>query len=606
MYYNCSLIRAGNIYMFRLFIPWIALSSVAFGQTVLGVIGGRVEDDVDGQPIPGAVVTATNRETGAVFPAEAQKDGSYSLILLPPGVYDLAVTAGAQYRPALVKELEVPVAGFIQHDIALRLLTDVWQRGVARSSVTRDLKSVLLFYGPDVDTSRWQLVESAPSVRGNLEPSISDVVTRGVIDRLPLAGRDVYELIALQPGAANNLATVRSTGVSVNGQRPSASSFLLDGRENNNYLITGPFASLPPEAVEQYRVSTNNFAAEYGRTSGYLANAVTRQGTADWHGLAYTYIGNDRLNASARQPSSSIEPGLQLTGQVIPDRLFTSSLIDFSRDHTLDESRPYNLPTWAFIDSLDKDRAAWKILNQFRPPAAGGAGQIQTIEAQRPFTNRRLTAVERFDWDPSSERRIGASLNVSAQSQPDFFWSPYSAFVSGLHQNAVAAGVTATQPIGRMLAEFRAAVTRDSLGWDQAHPNIPRLMARKIDVVLPGSPARYILDNSGTALETSANFALGTNRHLFKWGGGFLARFLGGTISTPDGNLQYSFDNLDDFALDKPAFVRYGAIRHAAIQNAYAPPDMSRRYNYGQSFVFAQDSFRVSSRFLLHYGFRYD
>ena len=227
----------------------------------------------------------------------------------------------------MVKGLELAVAGYIEQNVSLRLLSDVWQKGVPRSSVSRDYRTVLLFYGPDVDTSRFEIIEASPPLRGNLTPSISEVVDQQFLDRLPLAGRDVYELIGLQPGAASDLATVRGVGVSVNGQRPSASSFLLNGLENNNYLTTGPLTPLPPEAIEEYRVSTNNFAAEFGRTSGYLSNAVTRRGTSEWHGLGYFYTRQDWLNATdvqqqqegqAKQPFSEYEAGGRLTGPLAP------------------------------------------------------------------------------------------------------------------------------------------------------------------------------------------------------------------------------------------------------------------------------------------------
>ena len=85
-------------------------------------------------------------------------------------------------------------------------------------------------------------------------------------------------MLVTQPGVTSDAATGRGLGLAVNGQRPSASNFLLDGVENNNYLITGPLITVAPEAIQEYRVSTNNFSAEYGRTSGFVANAITRSG----------------------------------------------------------------------------------------------------------------------------------------------------------------------------------------------------------------------------------------------------------------------------------------------------------------------------------------
>ena len=92
--------------------------------------------------------------------------------------------------------------------------------------------------------------------------------------------------------------TARGLGVSVTGQRPSASNYLLDGVENNNYLVTGPLNPVAPEAIQEYRISTNNYSAEYGRTSGFIANAVTRPADLSPHGVAYEYLKNAVLNAA--------------------------------------------------------------------------------------------------------------------------------------------------------------------------------------------------------------------------------------------------------------------------------------------------------------------
>src|SRR5207248_8402884 len=137
--------------------------------------------------------------------------------------------------------------------------------------------------------------------------------------------------------------TARSLGLSSNGQRPSASNFLLDGLETNNYLVTGPLSPVAAEAIQEYRVSTNNFSAEYGRTSGYIANAVTRAGTNQWHGIAYLDLKNDVLNANdfqanrlgqRRTPVREIEPGFRVGGPIRRDVWFVSVSYDFLRSHS--------------------------------------------------------------------------------------------------------------------------------------------------------------------------------------------------------------------------------------------------------------------------------
>src|SRR5208282_5771068 len=108
-------------------------------------------------------------------------------------------------------------------------------------------------------------------------------------------------LLVLLPAVAADTTTGRGINVSVAGQRPSSSNFLLDGVESNNYLITGPLAALSPEAIQEYRISTNNYSAEYGRTGSFIANAVTRPGTGAWHGGAWLFFKNTILDANGFQ-----------------------------------------------------------------------------------------------------------------------------------------------------------------------------------------------------------------------------------------------------------------------------------------------------------------
>ena len=144
-----------------------------------------------------------------------------------------------------------------------------------------------------MDSTRSGSFESQSGRAGSLESTVSEVIDSAEIENLPLAGRDVYTMLVTLPGVTSDAATARGLGLSIDGQRPSSSNYLLDGLENNNYLTTGPLTTVAPEAVQEYRVSINNFSAEYGRTSGFVANAITRSGADGFHGVAYFYLMND-------------------------------------------------------------------------------------------------------------------------------------------------------------------------------------------------------------------------------------------------------------------------------------------------------------------------
>src|SRR5262249_46456450 len=145
----------------------------------------------------------------------------------------------------------------------------------------------------------------------------------------------------------------RGLGFSVNGQRPSASNYLLDGVENNDYLVTGPLSVATPDALQEYRVSTRNFSAEYGRTAGFVTNAVTRSGTGEWDGLGYFNLMNNALNANSflrnsgfrentgvfgpplpRRPLKEDETGFQVAGPIVREVLFHSSSFDYTRNRS--------------------------------------------------------------------------------------------------------------------------------------------------------------------------------------------------------------------------------------------------------------------------------
>src|ERR1700693_3502853 len=233
-----------------------------FAQTTQGLISGRLVSTATGQPIAGASVTYTSSISNLAGAAQSDASGYYYLPLLSPGFYRLRVTVPA-YQSQEVQELELTVAGRIELDFRLRPLNDVWESGQYNSVFLPGSKTIVTFFGPDVDPSKSGSFEAQKGRRESLESTVSEVIDSGEIDNLPLEGRDVYTMLVTQPGVTSDAATGRGLGLAINGQRPSASNFLLEGPENNNYLITGPAITVAPEALQEYRISTNNYSAEY-------------------------------------------------------------------------------------------------------------------------------------------------------------------------------------------------------------------------------------------------------------------------------------------------------------------------------------------------------
>ena len=251
---------------------WLCMVGAAGrAQTTQGVITGRVLDAVSGKPVPASITIGEGpADPGRHTTTDAA--GYYVLPLLSPGAYYFRVTA-ASYQPRELYDLELPVASRLDLLIQLRRSSDVWEVGVYRSVFFPNSETVLTFFGPDFDPSRVSRFSGGNPDKGALGASISAVIDPKQLRVLPLAGRDAYTVLAVQPAVTTDAGTSRGLGLSANGQRPSASSFLLDGIENNNNLVTGPLTALSPESILEYRVSISTFSAEYGSTSGYLANA---------------------------------------------------------------------------------------------------------------------------------------------------------------------------------------------------------------------------------------------------------------------------------------------------------------------------------------------
>src|SRR4029079_18848127 len=130
-----------------------------------------------------------------------------------------------------VHQVVVPVAGRLDISFRLRPLSDVWEAGQYRTLVVPNSEAVITFYGPDVDNSRSGSFEAVRGNASRLESTVSQVINRNELDGLPLAGGDPYSLLLAEPGVTADTATTRGLGFSVNGQRPTASNFLLDGVE---------------------------------------------------------------------------------------------------------------------------------------------------------------------------------------------------------------------------------------------------------------------------------------------------------------------------------------------------------------------------------------
>jgi hypothetical protein len=240
----------------------------ALGQTT-GEIRGSVKD-VTGAVVVGTTVMATLTGTDSVRGALSGDDGSFDIPELPVGTYDVSAEAQG-FKRFVTKDVVVTIGH-------VNVVAIVLQVGGKSETITVEANAA------QVETTSTQ---------------IGAVMTDTAIRELPLSTRNTYQLLQLQPGVQSQLGADLFYGsdspgaVSVNGGRGRANNYMVNGGDGNDIFVNGPAIQPSPDAIEEFRVITNTFDAEYGRNSGSVVNVVTKSGTNQVHGDFYDFLRND-------------------------------------------------------------------------------------------------------------------------------------------------------------------------------------------------------------------------------------------------------------------------------------------------------------------------
>ena len=260
---------------------WISLSLMVFcasgalAQTGTGSIRGTVRDP-SGAVIPGATVTAINVDTNSKQSTATNADGYYLFPFLPPATYRIeARKTGFQ---SYVREnilLDVNLAATV--DIDLRV-------GPATQAITV--------------TAAAPMLESSTS-------SLGEVVSNTQMNELPIDGRNAFGFVALVPGVQAPYGFSQTAFdmysdqfVSINGSRPNQNVFIMDGGNATEPMFNGPAIYPSMDSVQEYKIQTNNYSAEFSNSGGGVVNITTKSGTNHYHGSVYEFLRNSALDAN--------------------------------------------------------------------------------------------------------------------------------------------------------------------------------------------------------------------------------------------------------------------------------------------------------------------
>ncbi len=369
----------------------LSSSAILLAQGTGGRVLGRISDPT-GAVLSGVKVIATNEATGVTHDSASNDSGDFVFPDLPVGTYTVSFDLTG-FKKAVRRSIALDINQVITLNMTMQL---------GQQQEVVDVTSA----APLVDTSTTQL---------------GAVVNNRSVNELPLNARDSYQFLQLQPGVQSQLGSSGGTfygsdsagSVSVNGGRDRANNFSVNGGDANDQFVNLPTIQPTPDAIEEFRVISNTFDAEYGRNSGAVVNVVTKSGTNQWHGNVYEYFRNKVLNAqgyfnTVKPQFNQNQFGGTFGGPIKKDRTFFFTSYEGRRIRQGVSGETVNVPTTA-------ERGG-----DFSANGAFGGG-IDASTSSTPFVAQAL------DGRPGCDSALGIAsiVGLPQQQNPNNNNAPY-------------------------------------------------------------------------------------------------------------------------------------------------------------------------------------
>jgi hypothetical protein len=668
------------------FVCLLVLSAMAFAQG--GASTGDlhiVVKDPKGSLVPNANVTVSNVAKGLERNATGDGQGGYTATSLPPGTYIVTVEA-AGFGKVENTGVIITVGGLVELPVNLSISAG---KEVVEVSAQEDL----------IETSR---------------TSTTDTIGQRRIDNLPINGRNYINFTLTDSQVvrdnAPNTGAAPTSGLNMSGQRARSNLVNVDGADATDNSVNGVRSTVSQEAVQEFQIITNNYAAEYGRAAGGVVNIITRSGSNDFHGDVYGYLRN--RNFQAVNPFSTVpnpaytrvQAGAAFGGALKKDKTFYYFSYEVTRRHEtgfssigqnnfgltpVDVSALFGAPAGLVNLQLTPAQAAFfgnpavlqtaatnplylGEVQQYAVLAGASSGQgvqgvwpsglvsaitggalstwagfptscappgpcfpvpasYQTLASQMGnfpvFEGTSLYSL-RLDHNISTANRLMLRVNVSpstvngievsGQDQP-FGQNAYSRTSQQTYRD-IAGTVQDTWAIGNTkINEFRFQYARRGLSYFY-NTQIPGGSDPAVNI--PGfayfgrEPYSYI-QRIETRYQFTDNFSWTIGRHNTKFGADFNYLPLTATFTVNYGGV-YDFGSfaastlgfanpapgaLPDFPVLSPVQAYGAGLPGDFIQGLGSPSDKFTNFPIG---AFWQDSWRVSPKFTLNYGVRYD
>jgi len=518
--------------------------------------------DAGGGVIPQASVSVVNKETGIARTGVTNDLGRYRISSLQPGEYELRVSKEGF---AVVQR-----KGLLLHVGQLATLNVELPVAAQQQTV--------------------QVTEAAPIVEAG-RANLGAVVNRAEIDNLPINGRDFLNYSLTVSGVTGQQTSGQGSGLSFNGQRARSNNISVDGADNNGQLNANTRLTLSQDAVQEFQVVTNQYAAEFGQAGGGLVNIISRSGTNALHGNVFWFQRDQALDArnafvtdAEKPPFRRKNMGATLGGPLIRNRTFFFASLEYIPRH---ES--------GVVTISDANVRA-----------------VNQVLAQRPIPRAPVKAISNGTF-PVDHVTTLSSLKLDHSFNTNNSMS--FRYIYGQGRDANSGGVD----IGGTTDVSGGGGQRDrdqSFLWTYRHIFSPTVISESRYQYAPRSLRQYANDPVGPRVSISgvATWGRSTNfpvlldegrhqwtqslswqygRHFFKFGAD-ITRLLAHTSYPSTFGGSFSFASLADF--------QRGVVN--TFSQGFGDPDIRLPDNlFG---IYAQDSYRVNARLTLSYGLRYD
>ena len=580
----------------------------AAAQQQLGVIQGTIADRTGGV-LPGVTVTVTNLETGVPRVATTNDAGVYRVIGVEPGRY--RVSADLQgFRGATRNEVIVSVGAALGINFTL---------------------------DPGAVTERVEVAAVAPDIQTE-RADVSSVVEQKKITDLPLVGRNVLSLTALQPGVTgipgqqDFLSPEQGLGVSANGVRESGNNATVDGASLNGGPWGGTMLVVPNvEAVQEFRVVTNNPSAEFGRNSGAMVSVITKGGTNLFSGSLFEFHRNENLRArgffeNRSRPKADFRRndfGGSFGGPIRRDRAFFFMSAEVVRELT---GNAFNatVETQELVNWVNANRPgsiAAQLFQRYAPPSYPTTG-LRDLGGPLPGTNQwsntpdGIPDVGTISVGNSGPRR-GEQLNARAdyvlRGGQDRLKGTY--YLSNIESQFLYVRPQFDHPFPFRNQLFNLAhtaalsdrtVNEATLGFVRQHGEAGNPAPESPDVFPGSGVARFgvefwhPIDFTQNNFEIRNTLTMNRGRHSFRVGGELRHGRDGATLHHWE-RPSYGFESVLDFIDDEP-FSEDRAVDPATG----LPTTAYGLYITNEWGLFVQDNWKVRPNLTLNLGLRYE